>query len=58
MPIRDVRTRWNSTHAMMGRALILRKAINHWVFDNDKLTDLYLPPYDWEEVEMIHELLQ
>lgn len=26
MPVRDVRTRWNYTHAMIERALLLKKA--------------------------------
>ncbi len=29
MPVRDVRTRWNYTHAMIKRGLILRKVRQH-----------------------------
>ncbi|KAF5366557.1 hypothetical protein D9758_009004 [Tetrapyrgos nigripes] len=31
MVIRDVRTRWNSTHAMIQRARVLQSAIDEWV---------------------------
>ncbi|RXW11685.1 hypothetical protein EST38_g14171 [Candolleomyces aberdarensis] len=58
MPSRDVRTRWNSTHGMIGRAKILREAINRWVFETPEYEDLGLRKQDWEELETIHAVLE
>ncbi|EIW75323.1 hypothetical protein CONPUDRAFT_66139 [Coniophora puteana RWD-64-598 SS2] len=58
MPIRDVRTRWNSTHAMMGRALTLKNAIDVWVFQYEDLRPLLLSKSEWEMVNSLHCLLE
>ncbi|RXW12861.1 hypothetical protein EST38_g12992, partial [Candolleomyces aberdarensis] len=58
MPSRDVRTRWNSTHGMIGRAKILREAINRWIFETPEYEDLGLRKQDWEELETIHAVLE
>ncbi|TFY70017.1 hypothetical protein EVJ58_g118 [Rhodofomes roseus] len=57
MPIRDVKTRWNWTHAMIQRALIMRKAITAWVMDHDKLHHLLLTADDWYLLEQLESLL-
>ncbi|TFY61097.1 hypothetical protein EVJ58_g4726 [Rhodofomes roseus] len=57
MPIRDVKTRWNWTHAMIQRALIMRKAITAWVMDHDKLHHLLLTSDDWYLLEQLESLL-
>ncbi|KAH9829928.1 uncharacterized protein C8Q71DRAFT_717528 [Rhodofomes roseus] len=57
MPVRDVRTRWNCTHAMIERALLLRKAINGWVAERDDLESLTLIPDDWNLLQQLADLL-
>ncbi|KAF8330254.1 hypothetical protein F5887DRAFT_895956 [Amanita rubescens] len=58
MVIRDVRTRWNFTHAMIRRALLLREAINSWVFAVPELHGLILKPSDWSILEQIADILE
>ncbi|KAJ2920749.1 hypothetical protein H1R20_g16345, partial [Candolleomyces eurysporus] len=58
LPVCDVKTRWNSTHGMVGRGLILREAINRWVFETPEYEDLGLKKSNWEELERIHEVLE
>ncbi|KAF5332340.1 hypothetical protein D9758_017443 [Tetrapyrgos nigripes] len=58
MVIRDVRTRWNYTHAMIRRARLLRSAINEWVLKHEDLLDLRLSKEDWTELEQIEKLLE
>lgn len=58
MVIRDIVTRWNYTHAMIERALMLRRAIDRWVRDYDELAPLMLRQEDWEQLEHIKELLE
>ncbi|TFY51128.1 hypothetical protein EVJ58_g10725 [Rhodofomes roseus] len=57
MPVRDVRTRWNCTHAMIERALLLRKAIVDWVAERDDLESLTLIPDDWALLQQLEKLL-
>lgn len=58
MPIRDVRTRWNSTHALLERAVLLRQVIKKWVEDRDELEHLRLSNHEWEQLEAVCELLE
>ncbi|KAF8174449.1 hypothetical protein K438DRAFT_1608769 [Mycena galopus ATCC 62051] len=58
MPVRDVRHRWNYTHAMIKWGLMLRKAIGTWVFERDELQGLTLEPEDWVFLESLGELLE
>ncbi|KAJ7799924.1 hypothetical protein B0H14DRAFT_2901695, partial [Mycena olivaceomarginata] len=58
MPIRDVRHRWNHTHAMIKCGLMLRRAIGTWVFERDELQGLKLEPEDWLFLESLGELLE
>ncbi|KAF5335248.1 hypothetical protein D9758_017381 [Tetrapyrgos nigripes] len=51
MVIRDVRTRWNYTHAMIQRGHLLRSAINEWVLKHEDLLDLRISKEDWAELE-------
>ncbi|TFY56694.1 hypothetical protein EVJ58_g7479 [Rhodofomes roseus] len=57
MPVRDVRTRWNCTHAMIERALLLKKAIGDWVAERDDLEALTLLPEDWNFLQQHANLL-
>ncbi|EIW84171.1 hypothetical protein CONPUDRAFT_151206 [Coniophora puteana RWD-64-598 SS2] len=55
----DVRTCWNSTHAMMEHALALHRAINMWVSKCDELsTEFSISPDDWKQITTLHVLLQ
>ncbi|KAI0686961.1 hypothetical protein C8T65DRAFT_590661 [Cerioporus squamosus] len=58
MVIRDVPTRWNSTHAMMQRGLLLRKAIDLWVFQHPALRDLLLTDSEWKTISKLTEILE
>ncbi|KAH7903480.1 hypothetical protein BJ138DRAFT_1020557 [Hygrophoropsis aurantiaca] len=59
MVIRDVVTRWNYTHAMIRRALLLRKAIDKWVFEQDNLRgDLLLSNDEWKFLEQLCDILE
>ncbi|KAG6839502.1 hypothetical protein C0991_002004, partial [Blastosporella zonata] len=53
MVVQDVRTRWNYTHAMIGRAIHLREAINKWIFATPNLHGFLLSPADWEHLAKI-----
>ncbi|KAF7371616.1 Eukaryotic translation initiation factor 3 [Mycena venus] len=52
MVVRDVRHRWNYTHAMIERALLLRKAIDTWVFEKEELQPLSLND-NWKLLEAL-----
>ncbi|THV07444.1 hypothetical protein K435DRAFT_643424 [Dendrothele bispora CBS 962.96] len=58
MVIRDVRTRWNYTHAMIRRGRLLREAIDEWVFRHEDLRDLTLSRDDWKQLEQIERILE
>ncbi|KAG8959520.1 hypothetical protein FRC00_001502 [Tulasnella sp. 408] len=58
MVIRDVKTRWNCTHAMIKRALILQNAINTWVLSIPELHPYALTKSDWKVLAATEELLQ
>ncbi|KAJ7824877.1 hypothetical protein B0H14DRAFT_2369306 [Mycena olivaceomarginata] len=58
MVVRDVRHRWNYTHAMIERGMLLRKAIDSWVFDREELRLLALQTEDWNHLEALGGLLK
>ncbi|KAG8940951.1 hypothetical protein FRC04_004865 [Tulasnella sp. 424] len=58
MVIRDVKTRWNCTHAMIQRALLLQNAINAWVLNVPELHPYALTKFDWKVLTATEELLQ
>ncbi|TFK31213.1 hypothetical protein BDQ12DRAFT_561205, partial [Crucibulum laeve] len=58
MVIRDVITRWNFTHAMIRRALVLRKSIDTWVFENLQLRPLFLQQHEWDMLEQLADILE
>ncbi|KAF7346859.1 Dimer-Tnp-hAT domain-containing protein [Mycena sanguinolenta] len=58
MVVRDVRHRWNYTHAMIRRGLLLHKAIDKWVLDRPELRPLYLSPADWSYLQSLGDLLE
>ncbi|KAF7328569.1 Dimer-Tnp-hAT domain-containing protein [Mycena venus] len=57
MVIRDVKTRWNYTEAMITRGLLLRKAIDQWVFDREELRPLLLTTDQWKMLESLGKIL-
>ncbi|KAJ7303738.1 hypothetical protein DFH08DRAFT_721914 [Mycena albidolilacea] len=58
MIVRDVRHRWNYTHAMIKRALLLKSAINSWVIEREELAPLNLNTTEWEILEKLGNLLE
>ncbi|KAG1832270.1 hypothetical protein DFJ58DRAFT_670218 [Suillus subalutaceus] len=59
MVIRNVATRWNYTHAMIQRALMLCKAIEKWVFERKELRDeLYLSNQEWAFLKWLADILK
>ncbi|KAF5378354.1 hypothetical protein D9615_002986 [Tricholomella constricta] len=58
MVVRDVRTRWNYTHAMIKRALMLRKAIDAWVKDRLELRPLHIKASEWDLLRDLGSLLE
>ncbi|KAF8189446.1 hypothetical protein K438DRAFT_1582721 [Mycena galopus ATCC 62051] len=58
MVVRDVRHRWNYTHAMIERGLLLRKIIDTWVFERDELRPLSLKPEEWKFLKALGALLK
>ncbi|EIN07765.1 hypothetical protein PUNSTDRAFT_27160, partial [Punctularia strigosozonata HHB-11173 SS5] len=58
MVIRDIRTRWNYTHAMIKRAEMLRESIKHWVFDTEEMQGVTLTDKDWIELKHIGDILE
>jgi len=58
MVVRDVRTRWNYTHAMIRRGLLLREAIDTWAFDTETFRGLLLTRADWDLLSQIADVLE
>ncbi|KAJ6477255.1 hypothetical protein DFH09DRAFT_1056581 [Mycena vulgaris] len=58
MVVRDVRHRWNYTHAMIRRAELLRKAIDNWVFEQEELRPLCLSNDEWRLLSAVGDLLE
>ncbi|KAF4618026.1 hypothetical protein D9613_012868 [Agrocybe pediades] len=59
MVVRDVRTRWNYTHAMICRAIILKDAIDSWVFDKaPALRGVMIGPDEWKLLGQIADFLE
>ncbi|KAF4611808.1 hypothetical protein D9613_004630 [Agrocybe pediades] len=58
MVIRDIRTRWNYTHAMIRRSLLQREAIDTWTFNNEALRAIVLSKNDWKQLEQIADVLE
>ncbi|KAF9009676.1 hypothetical protein BDQ17DRAFT_1235806 [Cyathus striatus] len=58
MVVRDVCTRWNYTHAMIRRGLLLKEAIDKWTFEVPALRGFVLTPNAWEYLEKLADLLE
>ncbi|KAJ3723881.1 hypothetical protein C8R42DRAFT_578344 [Lentinula raphanica] len=58
MVIRDVATRWNSTHAMIKRGRLLSEAIDEWTFRNKDFRAISLRENDWIQLEQIERVLE
>lgn len=54
----DNETRWNSKFEMIARALKLRIAIDAFVANDENLDMDRLTRQDWEELQIIHDILQ
>ncbi|KAG2138040.1 ribonuclease H-like domain-containing protein [Suillus bovinus] len=59
MVIHNVATRWNYTHAMIQRALMLHEAIEKWVFKRKELHDeLYLSSQECTFLKQLADILE
>ncbi|KAF7372567.1 hypothetical protein MVEN_00119300 [Mycena venus] len=58
MVIRDVRHRWNYTHAMIERGLMLREAIDTWVIEKPEMRPLSINDDHWELFEALGGLFK
>ncbi|EIN05706.1 hypothetical protein PUNSTDRAFT_73921 [Punctularia strigosozonata HHB-11173 SS5] len=58
MVVRDIRTRWNYTHAMIRRAQKLRNPIDEWVIETKETRDIILGDDDWDELSHIADILE
>jgi hypothetical protein len=56
-PIMDTKTRWNSTHALIQRSLVLKPALNRIVASEKKLHGLHLTAAEWTQLEDLRSLL-
>ncbi|PPQ71742.1 hypothetical protein CVT24_006506, partial [Panaeolus cyanescens] len=55
--IRDVATRWSSTHLMIARALELRKVIDKFCFANSDVYQYRLTDLEWKTLEAYSKIL-
>jgi hypothetical protein len=55
--IYDVVTRWDSAYKMLSRAFYLRKAIDHFVADDNKLAKFKLTKKEWDQAAVILTIL-
>ncbi|KAJ6549532.1 hypothetical protein DFH09DRAFT_1320008 [Mycena vulgaris] len=59
MVVRDVRHRWNYTHAMIRRGLLLRKAIDSWVSEREELLRrLLISTEQWAFLEAVVNIFE
>ncbi|KAJ3756617.1 hypothetical protein EV360DRAFT_7620, partial [Lentinula raphanica] len=58
MVVRDVRTRWNYTHAMIRRALLLQEAIDAWTLSTPKMQDLFILGREWKLLKELADVLE
>ena len=55
--IYDVVIRWDSAYKMLSRALYLRKAIDHYVAEDEDLQDFILSKKEWDQVSIVCTIL-
>ncbi|KAF9540079.1 hypothetical protein CPC08DRAFT_651031 [Agrocybe pediades] len=59
MVVWDVRTQWNYMYAMIHRAMLLRDAIDSWVFDKAQaMRSAMLGPDEWKLLGQIADFLE
>ncbi|KAF8967158.1 hypothetical protein BDZ97DRAFT_1638946, partial [Flammula alnicola] len=58
MVVRDVKTRWNYTHAMIRRGDNTRAVIDTWVFNTEELRSATLSSADWKLLGQIADVLE
>ncbi|KAF8870393.1 hypothetical protein CPB84DRAFT_1693138 [Gymnopilus junonius] len=58
MVVRDVKTHWNYTHAMICRGLLLRESIDTWVFNVPALRGVGLSVGDWKLLSDVGKFLE
>jgi hypothetical protein len=56
MVVRDVKTRWNYTHAMIKRGYTLRKAIDTWCLHY--APDFHISTLQWKVLDEICKVLE
>ncbi|KAJ7588337.1 hypothetical protein C8J56DRAFT_785995, partial [Mycena floridula] len=56
--VRDVRTRWNFTYAMIRRAELLREAIQRWIIGIPSMYCLLPSAEDWKSLNQVAQLLE
>ncbi|KAE9384777.1 hypothetical protein BT96DRAFT_841738, partial [Gymnopus androsaceus JB14] len=54
----DVHTRWNYTHAMIQRGLMLREAIDAWTLSYKETEDLFILLNQWKLLGELADLLE
>jgi hypothetical protein len=55
--VKDVETRWNSTHSMLARAVFLKTEINAWTHSKEEYTNLILRDDEWDHIEFLVHFL-
>ena len=55
--IYDVITRWDSAYKMLSRALYLRKAIDHYVAEDEDLQKFILSKKEWDQASIVCTIL-
>jgi hypothetical protein len=55
--VKDVDTRWNSTHSMLARVVLLKGAINSWIRMRPEYINIILQEEEWSHVEFLVHFL-
>jgi hypothetical protein len=55
--VKDVDTRWNSTHSMLARAVFLKAGINAWTCSKEEYSNFILHDDEWVHIEFFVHFL-